>query len=180
VGGDSPYNNTAGLSIGGGILHLHPTSSGGAEIWTTARYGPGYYEVRAQSDPQDWDDIWTIQQNHVDCQPLSAGAEVDLLENIGGGPSANVHWSGYGSCPQSSSNTAPSATDGFHIWGMLWDASSGYTFYRDGTQFWNLGGPVNGGSNPGILILQAFNNACHACASPTGLLVDWARIYTHN
>jgi beta-glucanase (GH16 family) len=172
-GNDLLHNSTT-LIEGGGLLTLKPDINGAGEVSSLATYGPGYYEVRMKADNADWDLFWTIANANFNCLPITGGFEADIQESIGGGGGTNIHWSGYGSCHTASANGTATATDAFHIWGMLWTASGGLTFYRDGVlQPFNIPGPV--GSTPSFIILTgAF------VGSPTttsGLQVDWVRYY---
>jgi hypothetical protein len=172
-GGDA-INNSASLSVSGGQLHIFAQSGKGGEISTPNGYGPGYYEARLQADPNNWDVFWTIANTDTNCQPLSAGAELDILEQPGGDDAQeHVHYSGYGACHTALSNNGlPSASDAFHLWGVWWDPPNGYTFYRDGVQMWFVAGPVSATNLSSIVITgQAFPS------TTTGYHVDWVRYY---
>jgi hypothetical protein len=103
------------------------------------------------------------------------GFEADILESVTGGARSNIFYSGYSTCEVGSVNNQASSSDTFHIWGMLWDAVGGLTFYRDGVQNWQFAGPVS--TNLAAVI---FVGTAYPGPSSTGLLVDWFRYYQPN
>jgi hypothetical protein len=187
-------NNQTNLTVnpgGDGLAHFHLTAGSnppiGSELSTiqglvlgngTVCCGPGYYEARMRTDTGHHDTFWGIANTDSACQPLTAGAEFDIIENPEGGDGQHIHWSGYGGCHQSvSSGSIPSSSDGMHIWGMLWDATSGYTFYRDGVQTYQVPGPVNNGSNKDSIVLSVDTDYPGNGDNQQGMLVDWVRYY---
>jgi beta-glucanase (GH16 family) len=180
-GGDT-INDTVALSVSGGLLHLKPGSTTqGGEVDSINGFGPGYYEARLQADPGDWDAFWIITNPPINfnCQPITVGSEVDIMEFVNGRPPSqttqNVIWGGYSTCLTSDVRSAATATDTFHLWGMLWDAAGGFTFYRDGVQTVHFPGPVSTNLATIILVGTAYPGP-----SSTGLLVDWFRYYQPN
>jgi hypothetical protein len=195
-GGD-PVNNSLTLSLpGDGMLHLKPVGPGlkdcnnrggfnDGELYTipglvlpngTVCCGPGYYEARLKGDANDYDAWWTLPNSDISCSHpnLTDGSEEDIMESAFGNAQNNQHWGGYGACHQAiSSGDISSDNDAFHLWGLLWEPTNGFTFYRDGVQTWHNPGPVNNGSNPVSMIV----NGGYRNQPTTGLLVDWVRYY---
>jgi beta-glucanase (GH16 family) len=180
-------NNQTNLTVnpgGDGLAHFSASASIGSELSTPKGLvlsngsiccGPGYYEARLRTDTGHHDTFWGIANTDTNCLPLTGGAEFDIIEDIGGGDGSHVHWSGYAGCHQSvSTSSLASSSDAFHIWGLLWDPTNGYTFYRDGVQTFSLAGPVNNGSNLDSIVLSA---GPLSGQNAQGLLVDWVRYY---
>jgi hypothetical protein len=109
-------------------------------VVSSANWGPGYYEARMMAG-SSWSTFW-VQGIGGDCTAITAGVEADVLEtNPTWAPSSQhaLHWSGYGSCAQSSSkNPLGLSPSSFHVIGMDWSTVRGMTFYVDGVQSYSV------------------------------------------
>ena len=179
--------NSKYLSVSGGFLSLKtfPLSSepkcdqsltnAGSSVTSQNAYGPGYFEARVRFDPNGWDSFWTIGGNYDCAGGLTAGFEADMPEFYGGGGNDNVFTGGYASCWTRALTTGVSGgPDDFHIWGLLYDATNGLTFYKDGVETAHLDGPA--GTTP--LFIKLGNSLLNNSGDTSHpMLVDWVRYY---
>jgi beta-glucanase (GH16 family) len=181
--------NSIALHLGSGLLTISGIDarelpgnsnnfSGGGELQTLTRFGNGYYEARVKASPSGWSGFWIIGGN-VDCGGgPSLGFEADIIESIAESAQNNVHWGGYGDCHQQSPTPVATATDNFHIWGVLYHWRNGLTFYRDGVQTKQLLGPI--GTTP--MYIKLTNTLVDNASDParSQFVCDWVRYYQHD
>jgi beta-glucanase (GH16 family) len=188
--------NSTQLTVSGGFANFQAFNvsgtpcpagtTGGANLWSLNRYGPGYFEARLKGDPTGGgpaggSGFWMIGGNY-DCQgDMTHGFESDIIEYWNSSGHNAVHWNGYGNCASiADQGGGLTAGDNFHIWGMLYDQNNGATFYRDGVQTftWNAGCSASTPCTTPLII--KFNNnmnmsACCDFSHP--MQVDWVRYY---
>jgi len=187
--GDS-NNNVTLITVSGGTVHIHGywnnstcsnrTQVPGQALDTIQSYGPGYFEARMQEDPQGGTHgaFWTLGGNGNCVGQMPAGFEGDIDEfySGAGSGSTNVHWGGYSGCHQSTGVSISETPNVFHIYGMLYDAVNGVTFYLDGSP----GLHVNQGcsaSTPCAVPLGIEFGESGGDGTGPGLQVDWVRHY---
>lgn len=149
----------------------------------------GFFECRADVPPTEgtyfafWMNAYPGMGN-VDGTGRD-GAEIDICEtaNKGDYTESAVHWDGYGASHQSvgsGNKYAPNLHDGYHIYGLEWDANT-LRFYFDGQQTWSYSGvgvpriaeQVILSSGGGSWVEGNINNA----QLPYFAKVDWVRVY---
>lgn len=158
---------------------------GGCQIQTSSdlahggQYGPGYFEAKLLGDTSNhgWGAFWAIGPNSDCGGGIAKGFEADIIEFIGGGSGHNgIHWDGYGSCHNLvTSPVKLNTTDGFHVWGMLYDTNNGLSFYRDGVQTFSYN--QTGGVGATKLVIIVGNFLHQNSGTSNGMIVNWVRWY---
>ena len=138
----SYHDNSKSLAYANGCIQIrnwdasqvaantnHYPGCGG--LATKSNYGPGYFEARMKSG-NAWSCFWT-QGIGGDCSAMTDGMECDIAENCCPGTiQNNAHWSGYGSCHQTTGVSLGGDHSTFYTYGLDWSTTRGTTFYRDG------------------------------------------------
>jgi Putative Ig domain/Glycosyl hydrolases family 16 len=189
VNSSSPQNNSAYVTVSGGLLNLKLDASYGALVTTNPsntgtatgfQIGPpAAFEARINVPGPfgsirvpNWVAWWTNGQN------WPSTGENDILESLGT-PDWNCahvhdnHTDGPGGvgAPGITHNLSPPS--GFHTFGAYWTTSS-VQFYYDGSSIGSLA--TDGFTGPHYLILvNTFNGSLD---TPTTMQVDWVRVWT--
>ena len=104
----------------------------------------GYFEMKAMLPNAlgTWPAFWLLNSAHLS-QNAPAG-EIDVFEEYGQFPTyinTTLHDWGASTTPGSMQDQVENTTDGFHVYGMLWTAST-MTFYYDGVAYYTLPTPA--------------------------------------
>jgi len=191
--GNNGTPSPGSVSVGGGLLIMNPvgTASVGnnpsyaCEVAPRQKLGPGYFEARLKTDPSQWTDFWTCCDQQRGS--TSGWFEVDIMETLpgytpGAGYIGNIQADSYhGFVAGQPTGDMSSA---FHVYGVDWEANSGYFLYVDGQPV-----PQSWGTNPdGCSAASPCNNPTYLRfmaglffpGSPrNGFQIDWFRYYTH-
>jgi serralysin len=139
----------------------------------------GYFEIRAQLPEQQgvWPAFWLLPADR------NGVAEIDVFEQVGGDAVyQTVHSQASGSVTHTSfSSLMPTASTGFHTYGVLWTAET-ITWYIDGAATAQIATPADMHSPMYMLVNLAIGGDWPGdpSASFTGadLLVDYVRAYS--
>jgi hypothetical protein len=171
VNGGDVIDTLAVVSFSNGhmVFTEEPDGTGG-EVTSINAFGQGYYEARMI--PGDgWSLFWIISTVNNNCAgDRTHGFEADIYENISSGGQHNVHWNGYRDCHQSEGCFDLGLPQtGEYVFGLWW-TDSNLTFYVDGKQTCQIGGP--NGALPHVIKLTV-------AGLGTGIPVryDWVRYY---
>jgi hypothetical protein len=186
-------DNVELITVSGGVVNIHGTWDNSicsnqvpfpSQALDTLRpYGPGYFEARMQEPPAGSGThgaFWTLGGNGdcVDQMPVGFEGDIDEFFNGAGTGAWHIHWGGYGSCHQAIGAALNEPPTGFHIYGMLYDAVNGASFFMDGAPVPN--GHVNEGCSASTpctvpLIMEVGETGGSANTPP--FQVDWVRHY---
>jgi beta-glucanase (GH16 family) len=157
--------------------------TGGANLHSVQAFGPGYFESRLKGDPNGGgpaggSGYWLIGGNSSCGGDFTNGFEADVIEYWYSTGHNAAHWDGYGSCHKKlSQGGGLTASDDFHIWGLLYDETNGITFYRDGVQTFHANEGCSSSTPCTTPIIIKYNDNMEGCCTTGEMQVDWFRYY---
>lgn len=187
-------NSASNVVVQGGMLKITAKKEANG-TYTSARiktegkkqftYGKIEFKAKLPSGGGTWPALWALGANYQ-TNPWPACGEIDVMEHVGNQQNVihgSLHYPGNsGGNANTGSTTVPGASDGFHVYTVIWHQNS-IKFYVDGTQYHSYNNnPASPFNADFFLIMNVamggnFGGAIDPAFTQSTMEVDYVRVY---